>query len=159
MLLHLLTFTFFISWVFLLFFHYETADCLSDDVWKADGLYILNDENFETALHDFSIMFVNFYNPDNNRSKLYTHPQMKDAAKMMEDDDIPVAFARMDCNINKEIVSYYNLTRFPTLRLFTVMCCIILCGSIINVALNATPSSERTPKASTSVPSVSAKDH
>ena len=118
MLLHLFTFTFFISWVFLLFFHYETADCLSDDVWKADGLYILNDENFETALHDFSIMFVNFYDPANNRSKLYTHPQMKDAAKMMEDDDIPVAFARMDCNINKEIVSYYNLTRFPTLRLF-----------------------------------------
>lgn len=94
------------------------VNCLSDDIWKDDGLYILNDENFETAIHEFNVLFVNFYDPDNNRSRIATHPQMTYAAELMENDDIPVAFARMDCSTNDLITNFYNFTAFPTLRLF-----------------------------------------
>ena len=74
------------------FFHF--ADCLRDDVGKENGLYVLDDENFEAALHDFNVLFVNFYDPSNNRSKFFTHPEMRYASQDMENDDIPVAFAR-----------------------------------------------------------------
>ena len=47
----------------------------------------------------------------------------------------------------------------PTFKLFTVICCIILCGYMINVALYATPSSDLIPNASTNVPWVSENDH
>ena len=108
--------TFVLSLVFLIVS--PLADCLSDDVWKDRGLYVLDDENFETALHQFNVLFVNFYDPANNRSRISTHPQMKYAATITENDDIPIAYAKMDCSVNDFVTNFYNFTIFPTLRLF-----------------------------------------
>ena len=61
--------------------------------------------------------------------------------------------------MDKDVYIIDEMINIPTFKLFTVTCWITLWGSIINVALKATPSSDLTPKASIRFNPGDMKDH
>ncbi|VIO95343.1 Thioredoxin family protein [Brugia malayi] len=77
----------------------------------------LNGANIESVLHDYEVVFVNFY-ADWCRFSQHLMPIFEEASKRFTDRGNTVAWATVDCDREADIAQKYHVSKYPTLKLF-----------------------------------------
>uniref|UniRef100_A0AAF5Q1P1 Thioredoxin domain-containing protein n=1 Tax=Wuchereria bancrofti TaxID=6293 RepID=A0AAF5Q1P1_WUCBA len=77
----------------------------------------LNGVNIESVLHDYEVVFVNFY-ADWCRFSQHLMPIFEEASKRFTDRGNAVAWATVDCDREADIAQKYHVSKYPTLKLF-----------------------------------------
>jgi len=83
-----------------------------------NGVLILDDSNFATALGKFPVLMVDFYDKSGQSKELL--PSFEQAAKNLKKQDPPIRLAKVDAtsDASKELTKKYEVTGFPTVIAF-----------------------------------------
>ena len=90
-------------------------------VEEKNNISILNDENFDDYLNDFDAVFVVFQTSWCGHCK-GIESELKELAQDLKNrkkDDFIIAIATIDAEENPETAKKYNVTSYPTMKLFT----------------------------------------
>ncbi|CAF0781800.1 unnamed protein product [Adineta steineri] len=110
----LLTFFFLLTWAV---DDFSTAD---DDNAILSGPNIVVDlskDNFTQYIQQNPVVLVEFYAPWCGHCKQLA-PFYEQAARLMKDEENPVAFAKIDATIEQSLAMEYSIEGYPTLKIF-----------------------------------------
>ena len=91
--------------------------CKTGEYEKSEGIYILNNGNYESAVGEFDYIFVYFYAPWCGHCKALG-PEFVKAGQMLREKDSLIKLAKVDGTEETEILDKENVTGYPTLKLY-----------------------------------------
>jgi len=93
------------------------AVAFAGDYQTEDGVLVLTDKDFDAAIQEYDHVLAEFYAPWCGHCKKLT-PEYAQAAGELA--DLPnVKLAKIDCTVEKELASKYEIRGFPTLKFFS----------------------------------------
>lgn len=102
--------------LFTLFFCYALA--FSNPFYTyEDGVIVLNDNNFEQALHEFEYVLVDFYAPWCGHCKTLA-PEFAKAAEKIAEIRPEIKLCKIDATVEKAAAKKYEVRGYPTILLF-----------------------------------------
>jgi len=103
--------------VILLLLSYIVASLQSTPPQEEEGVLVLTDANFDDAVNGEDTILVEFYAPWCGHCKKLT-PEYSAAAYELRHAATPVKLAKVDCTVEKELGSRFEIKGFPTLKIF-----------------------------------------
>lgn len=88
------------------------------EIPEEDGVWVLNDDNFNEALEKQPDLLVEFYAPWCGHCKKLA-PEYSKAAKKLAANIPPIKIAKVDVTTNTVLASKYKIESYPTLKCFT----------------------------------------
>ena len=79
-------------------------------------MLVLDEENFEDAVSEYGSVLVEFYAPWCGHCKKLA-PEYAKAAQELLTEDNPLRIAKVDATANRALMSRFEVTGFPTLKL------------------------------------------
>mmetsp|Transcript_93623 Transcript_93623/g.265085 ORF Transcript_93623/g.265085 Transcript_93623/m.265085 type:complete len:525 (-) Transcript_93623:53-1627(-) len=89
----------------------------SAEIPEEDGVLVLDEKSFETAIKSSPFILVEFYAPWCGHCKQFA-PEYAAAAKQLKQAKTPVPLAKVDATAEVKIAEEYNVRGYPTIRLF-----------------------------------------
>ena len=99
-----------------------TISINANDIIKEDNVYVLTDDNFDSFISSHDNVLVKFYAPWCGHCQKMA-PEYSKAAYTLEKENLYLA--QVDGTVNKQLVSKFEIMRYPTIKLFSK-------GNIIN---------------------------
>ena len=93
------------------------AMCVYAAIKEEGGVLVLDDDNFDEAIKDNSLVLVEFYAPWCGHCKALA-PEYEKAAKKLAAANSPVKLAKVDATEAKELGTRFAVQGFPTLKFF-----------------------------------------
>lgn len=87
------------------------------EILEEDGVWVLNEDNFEEAFLNQAEILIEFYAPWCGHCKKLA-PEYSKAAKKLKDRSPPIHIAKIDATVNKNLSEKYDIQGFPTLKYF-----------------------------------------
>eukprot|EP00096_Caligus_rogercresseyi_P004219 TRINITY_DN183_c0_g4_i1.p1 TRINITY_DN183_c0_g4~~TRINITY_DN183_c0_g4_i1.p1 ORF type:complete len:523 (-),score=193.74 TRINITY_DN183_c0_g4_i1:173-1741(-) len=84
---------------------------------KDEGIFVLNEKNFDEAVKNFEHLLVEFYAPWCGHCKALA-PEYVKAAQMLREKDSPIKLAKVDGTIEQDLVIKHQISGYPTLRFY-----------------------------------------
>lgn len=89
-----------------------------NEKWERDPTILhLDDQNFKDQLKKHKIVLVMFYAPWCGHCKKMK-PDYLTAARELQSEGFPKCLAMVDCTANPEVTEEYQISGFPTIKLF-----------------------------------------
>ena len=86
-------------------------------IQEEDGVWVLNDSNFEEALSQQPDLLVEFYAPWCGHCKKLA-PEYSKAGQALKQHSPPIRIAKLDADANKKTASAFKVQGYPTLKYF-----------------------------------------
>jgi protein disulfide-isomerase A1 len=83
-----------------------------------EGVLVLTDSTFAQAIEEYDFVLAEFYAPWCGHCKSLAPEYVKAAAQLAESNP-NVKLAKIDCTVEKELASKYEIKGFPTLKFFS----------------------------------------
>jgi len=93
------------------------AAVFAGDYATEDSVLVLTDKTFDSAIAEFDFVLAEFYAPWCGHCKKLT-PEYAAAAQQLAGSFPNVRLAKIDCTVEKELASRFEIRGFPTLKFF-----------------------------------------
>ncbi|KAI5616123.1 protein disulfide-isomerase A2 precursor [Silurus asotus] len=90
----------------------------TDEITEEKDVLILHEKNFARALSENKYLLVEFYAPWCRHCQAL-EPVYAEAAALLKNDSSPARLAKVDATAEKELAKEFEVSSFPTLKLFT----------------------------------------
>lgn len=87
------------------------------EILEEDGVWVLNEDNFEEAFLNQAEILIEFYAPWCGHCKKLA-PEYSKAAKKLKDRSPPIHIAKIDATVNKNLTEKFDIQGYPTLKYF-----------------------------------------
>ena len=88
------------------------------DNWTSEeGVIVLNDKNFDSAIAEFDYALVEFYAPWCGHCKKLA-PEYAKAAQQLAETNPEIKICKVDATEEKELANRFGIRGFPTIKFF-----------------------------------------
>lgn len=86
------------------------------EVKEENGVWVLNDENFDNFVADKDTVLLEFYAPWCGHCKQFA-PEYEKIASTLKDNDPPIAVAKIDATSASMLASKFDVSGYPTIKI------------------------------------------